>query len=44
MWIVALALRRPITIVVMASLMMLLGLIAFFVEFYAGATALPDRR
>jgi multidrug efflux pump subunit AcrB len=30
MWIVALALRRPITIVVMAALMMLLGLIAFF--------------
>jgi multidrug efflux pump subunit AcrB len=30
MWIVALALRRPITIVVMAALMMLLGLVAFF--------------
>jgi multidrug efflux pump subunit AcrB len=29
-WIVALALRRPITIVVMAALMMLLGLVAFF--------------
>src|SRR5215472_476192 len=30
MWIVALALRRPITIVVMAALMMLMGLVAFF--------------
>jgi hypothetical protein len=30
MWIVAFALRRPITIVVMAALMMLLGSIAFF--------------
>ncbi|MBV8055935.1 MAG: efflux RND transporter permease subunit, partial [Deltaproteobacteria bacterium] len=30
MWIVALALRRPITIVAMAALMMLLGLVAFF--------------
>jgi multidrug efflux pump subunit AcrB len=30
MWIVALALRRPVTIVVMAALMMLLGLVAFF--------------
>jgi len=29
-WIVALALRRPITIVAMAALMMLLGLVAFF--------------
>jgi multidrug efflux pump subunit AcrB len=29
MWIVALALRRPVTIAVMAALMMLLGLIAF---------------
>lgn len=30
MWIVALALRRPVTIVVMAALMMLFGLVAFF--------------
>ena len=30
MWIVALALRRPITIVAMAALMMLIGLVAFF--------------
>ncbi len=30
MWIVALALRRPVTIVAMAALMMLLGLVAFF--------------
>ena len=30
MWIVALALRRPITIVVIAALMMLFGLIVFF--------------
>jgi multidrug efflux pump subunit AcrB len=30
MWIVAFALRRPITIVAMAALMMLLGLVAFF--------------
>jgi multidrug efflux pump subunit AcrB len=29
-WIVALALRRPITIVAMAALMMLIGLVAFF--------------
>jgi multidrug efflux pump subunit AcrB len=29
-WIVALALRRPVTIVAMAALMMLLGLVAFF--------------
>ena len=30
MWIVALALERPVTIVAMAALMMLLGLVAFF--------------
>jgi multidrug efflux pump subunit AcrB len=30
MWIVAYALRRPISIVAMAALMMLLGLVAFF--------------
>jgi multidrug efflux pump subunit AcrB len=30
LWIVALALRRPITIVAMAALMMLIGLVAFF--------------
>src|SRR5215470_9846762 len=30
MWIVALALRRPVTIVAMAALMMLLGLVVFF--------------
>jgi multidrug efflux pump subunit AcrB len=30
MWIVALALRRPVTVVVMAALMMLMGLVSFF--------------
>src|ERR1700720_438719 len=30
MWIVAYALRRPISIVAMAALMMLIGLVAFF--------------
>src|SRR5712692_10315362 len=30
MWIVALALRRPVTIIAMAALMMLFGLYAFF--------------
>ena len=30
MWIVALALRRPVTIIAMAALMMLFGLYSFF--------------